>query len=74
MTILITGATGLVGQRLVPRRVEDSLACRLLLREGKTCAPGATAVTGDLLDPSTLPQAVRGVSAIVHQAAQEGTL
>ncbi len=69
MTILITGATGLVGERLVPRLVEAGLACRLLLRAGKTCPPGATAVTGDILDPLTLSDAVRGVSAIVHLAA-----
>lgn len=69
MTILITGATGLVGERLVPRLVEAGLDCRLLLRTGKTCPSGATAVTGDILDPSTLSEAVRGVSAIVHLAA-----
>ncbi|MGR9237080.1 NAD-dependent epimerase/dehydratase family protein (plasmid) [Rhizobium leguminosarum] len=69
MTILITGATGLVGERLVPRLVEAGLDCRLLLRTGKTCPPGATAVTGDILDPSALSDAVRGVSAIVHLAA-----
>jgi UDP-glucose 4-epimerase len=69
MTILITGATGLVGERLVPRLVEAGLDCRLLLRAGKTCPPGATAVTGDILDPSTLSEAVQGVSAIVHLAA-----
>jgi len=69
MTILITGATGLVGERLVPRLVEAGLDCRLLLRAGKTCPPGATAVTGDILDLSTLSEAVRGVSAIVHLAA-----
>ncbi|MBB3650135.1 nucleoside-diphosphate-sugar epimerase [Rhizobium sp. BK619] len=69
MTILITGATGLVGERLVPRLVKADLACRLLLRTGKICPPGATAVTGDILDPPTLSQAVRGVSAVVHLAA-----
>ncbi|MEW6256652.1 MAG: NAD(P)-dependent oxidoreductase [Pseudomonadota bacterium] len=69
MSILITGATGLVGERLVPRLVEAGHECRLLLRTGKTCPPGATAVTGDILAPWTLPDAVRGVSAIVHLAA-----
>lgn len=69
MTILVTGATGLVGERLVPRLVEAGLACRLLLRTGKTCPPGATAVTGDILDRSTLSEAVRSVSAILHLAA-----
>lgn len=69
MTILITGATGLVGERLVPRLVAAGLPCRLLLRPGKPCPEGAMAVTGDILDPSTLSDAVRDVSAIVHLAA-----
>lgn len=69
MTILITGATGLVGERLLPRLVEAGFACRALLRAGKTGPEGAEAAIGDILDPSTLPNAVRGVSAIVHLAA-----
>lgn len=69
MTILITGATGLVGQRLVPRLVEAGFAVRVLLRAGKPCPHGATAVTGDILDPSTLSDAVQEVSAIIHLAA-----
>lgn len=69
MTILITGATGLVGARLVPRLVEAGLACRMLLRAGKPYPQRATAVTGDILDPSTLLDAVRGASAVVHLAA-----
>ncbi|KFC68228.1 NAD-dependent epimerase/dehydratase [Devosia sp. LC5] len=69
MTILITGATGLVGERLVPRLVEAGLSCRVLLRAGKPSPLGAAAVTGDILDPLTLPNAVRGVSTVVHLAA-----
>ncbi|SEO92095.1 Nucleoside-diphosphate-sugar epimerase [Luteibacter sp. UNC138MFCol5.1] len=69
MSILITGATGLVGERIVPRLLQAGFACRVLLRAGKPCPPGAVAVTGDMLDPSTLAEAVRGVSAIVHLAA-----
>lgn len=69
MTILITGATGLVGERLVPRLVEAGLSCRVLLRAGKPSPLGATAVTGDILDPLTLSDAVRGISAVVHLAA-----
>ena len=69
MTILITGATGLVGERLVPRLVEAGLACRVVLRAGRTCPPGTMAVTGDMLDPSTLSEPVRGITAVIHLAA-----
>lgn len=32
MTILVTGATGLVGERLIPRLLEAGHACRALVR------------------------------------------
>jgi UDP-glucose 4-epimerase len=69
MTVLITGATGLVGERLVPRLANAGYACRALLRAGKSCPQAMEDVTGDILDPSTLANAVRGISAIVHLAA-----
>ncbi|MBB3428885.1 MULTISPECIES: NAD(P)-dependent oxidoreductase [Rhizobium] len=69
MTVLITGATGLVGERLLPRLVDTGYACRALLRPGKSCPEEIDAVAGDILDPSTLANAVQGVSAIVHLAA-----
>ncbi|HEY9256094.1 MAG TPA: NAD(P)-dependent oxidoreductase [Stenotrophomonas sp.] len=69
MTILVTGTTGLVGARLLPRLVEAGMDCRALIRAGKAAPAGVTAVAGDLLDPSSLAPAVRGVSAIIHLAA-----
>lgn len=69
MTILVTGGTGLVGARLLQRLVNAGIDCRALVRSGKTLPAGVTAVEGDILDPETLPNAVAGVSAIVHLAA-----
>ncbi|RCW81212.1 NAD-dependent epimerase/dehydratase family protein [Phyllobacterium bourgognense] len=69
MTVLITGATGLVGVRLLPRLAEAGFLCRVLLRAGTVCAEATEAVTGDILEPSSLIDVVRGVSAIVHLAA-----
>lgn len=69
MTILITGATGLVGERLLPRLVAEGRSCRALVRAGRTLPPGVAAVEGDLLDPASLAAAVDGVSAIIHLAA-----
>lgn len=69
MTILVTGATGLVGARLLPRLVAAGVECRTLMRPGKAAPAGVTAVEGDLLDPASLIGAVTGVSAIIHLAA-----
>jgi UDP-glucose 4-epimerase len=69
MTVLVTGATGLVGTRLLPRLVEAGIECRALIRAGKTVPSGVTAVEGDILDAPSLRAAVEGVEAIVHLAA-----
>ena len=68
-TVLLTGATGLVGSRLLPRLVADGHDCRVLLRRDHTLPDGATPVRGDLDDPDTLASAVEGVDAVVHLAA-----
>jgi len=69
MTVLITGATGLVGTRLLPRLIAHGLQCRALVRRDIKLPHGAEAVHGDLLDPATLRSAVQDVSAVVHLAA-----
>ncbi|MGK9054834.1 NAD(P)-dependent oxidoreductase [Neorhizobium petrolearium] len=69
MTVLVTGATGLVGARLLPRLVEAGVNCRALMRGGKEGPAGVSAVEADLLDPASLMRAVEGVSAIIHLAA-----
>lgn len=69
MTILVTGATGLVGARLLPRLIGAELDCRALIRAGKAAPSGVKAVEADLFDPASLAAAVDGVSAIVHLAA-----
>lgn len=69
MTILVTGATGLVGARLVPRLVAAGADCRVLVRPGKAAPAGVQAVEGDLFDAASLAGAVAGVSAILHLAA-----
>jgi UDP-glucose 4-epimerase len=69
MTILVTGVTGLVGARLLPRLVAAGIACRALVRADGTLPEGVVAVKGDLFDPAALARAVDGVSAIVHLAA-----
>lgn len=69
MTVLVTGATGLVGARLLPRLIEAGVHCRALMRGGKEAPAGVSAIRADLFDPRSLVEAVDGVSAIIHLAA-----
>lgn len=68
-TLFVTGGTGLVGSRLLPRLVEAGFECRALVRPGKTLPPGVTPIEGDILDPESFAKAIEGVSAIIHLAA-----
>lgn len=67
--ILVTGATGLVGSRVLPRLVAAGFDCHALVRNGKDVPDGVAPVEGDLLNAETLTKAVTGVSAIIHLAA-----
>lgn len=69
MTILLTGATGLVGTRLVRRLVDAGIDARVLVRAGKTVPDGVAGVSGDLLNPVSLAAAVDGIDAVIHLAA-----
>ncbi|MFI8282569.1 NAD-dependent epimerase/dehydratase family protein [Streptomyces albidoflavus] len=69
MTTLVTGATGLVGARLLPRLVDAGIDCRALVRPGKSAPEGVTPVEGDILDPGSLDKALDGVTDVVHLAA-----
>lgn len=69
MAVLVTGVTGLVGARLLPRLVEAGVDCRALVRGGKDVPAGVTVVEGDLFDCWTLGQAIEGVTDIIHLAA-----
>ncbi|WP_192085679.1 NAD(P)-dependent oxidoreductase [Algoriphagus sp. Y33] len=66
--ILVTGATGLVGSRLLPRLVEAGYDCSALVR-GKEAPAGVAAIEGDLFNPATLEKAVKDAIAIIHLAA-----
>ena len=68
MTILVTGATGLVGARLLPRLIRAGHHCRALVRRGKSVPDGAEAAEGDLFDSPSLASALAGVSAVIHLA------
>jgi Nucleoside-diphosphate-sugar epimerases len=69
MTILITGATGLVGSRLLPRLIEAGYDCKALIRKGKEAPEGASVVFGELLDKESLLLATRNIDTVIHLAA-----
>lgn len=72
-TILVTGATGKVGSRLVKRLARRGHHLRALVRDAARAVDllgdHVELVEGDLLDAASLDAAVRGVDAIVHCAA-----
>ncbi len=73
MKILVTGATGRIGSRLVPRLVRRDHYVRVLVRHPESAtalrAPGVDIVRGDITDARSLAQAVTDMDAIVHLAA-----
>lgn len=66
---MLTGVTGLVGARLLPRLVAAGLDCRVLMRNRSDAPAGVTAIVGDLLDPASLSEAVQEVAGVIHLAA-----
>jgi len=72
MSVLVTGASGLVGSHVVEALVARGDAVRALVRPASRAAVlrlGADAVVGDVTDPAAWRAAARGVHAIVHAAA-----
>jgi len=69
MKILVTGATGKVGSRFVPRLIAKGYNVTILVRDAAKALPGAKMVVGNLYDPNTLPPAVAGMDAVIHLAA-----
>src|SRR5687768_9923206 len=74
-TILVTGATGYIGGRLLERFEQSGRAVRCLARHPErlsTTCPTTEVVQGDCLDESTLDRALAGVGTayyLVHSMA-----
>ena len=71
--ILVTGASGFVGQALCSEYVQSAQTVRALLRDPSRSEvlPKQTrtaAVIGDLLDPQSLVDACAGIDTILHLA------
>jgi nucleoside-diphosphate-sugar epimerase len=74
MTVLVTGAAGFLGSHVTELLVERDQHPRALVRPGETLRGVDTAEvdvrTGDLRDPATIGQALRGAECVVHCAAR----
>ncbi len=68
--ILVTGATGFLGQVLVPLLLADGVEVRVVARRPDDALPGLDVerLAGDVTDPGSLEAAVRGVDAVIHMA------
>ena len=78
-TILVTGATGYIGRRLVPKLQARGDAVRCLVRRpsgrGASFGPDVDVVTGDALDTDSLAPALEGVAAayyLIHSMGRRG--
>jgi uncharacterized protein YbjT (DUF2867 family) len=70
--LLLTGATGLVGSSLLRRLVAEGAQVRCLVRDPRRLGAQRVRVQialGDLADPPSFRNALRGVHTVVHLAA-----
>jgi uncharacterized protein YbjT (DUF2867 family) len=70
--LLLTGATGQVGAALVRRLTAEGRPVRCLVRDSRRLGPERVRVQialGDLTDPPSFRNALRGVKTVVHLAA-----
>src|SRR6478609_2188208 len=73
--LLLTGATGSIGSRLLPLLLESGEDVRCLVREPRRLGPRRVDVQialgdlGEMSDPYLVRQALRGVDTVIHLAA-----
>lgn len=79
-TVLVTGATGYIGGRLVPRLLDAEYQVTILVRSAQKLldvpwAARVTIIEGDLLDPDTVDEACEGADIVyylVHSMGSRG--
>lgn len=76
-TMLVTGASGMVGRHVVDRAIEQGYQVRALVQPGSETTglenlPHVELVQGDLTAAATVPPLVEGVDVVVHTAGMVG--
>lgn len=71
MRILVTGATGYIGGRLVPRLIDEGHDVRVVVRRPERLrdvpwAGGVEVVDGDLTDAAAVDRAMRGIDVVYY--------
>jgi uncharacterized protein YbjT (DUF2867 family) len=66
LTVLVTGATGFVGGRLVPALIEEGHRVKAMTRHPETYDGPGEPVAGDVSDPGTLAEPLDGVDVAVY--------
>lgn len=74
MRVLVTGASGFIGQPLVRRLLEHGHSVRALVRRppGGAAVPNLEVTVGDMTDHASLDRACQGIEAVVHLACATG--
>ncbi|WP_107774017.1 NAD(P)H-binding protein [Nocardioides sediminis] len=65
-TVLVTGATGFIGRRLVPALIEDGHTVRAMTRRPESYDGPGEPVGGDVSDPDSLASALDGVDVAIY--------
>ncbi|NOK11981.1 SDR family NAD(P)-dependent oxidoreductase [Corallococcus exercitus] len=72
MNVLVTGATGLIGNAIAQRLVKQGASVRALVRDparaAKLLPASVQLVPGDVTSPGTLPAAMQDVELVFHAA------
>ncbi|RKH94569.1 SDR family NAD(P)-dependent oxidoreductase [Corallococcus sp. AB038B] len=72
MNVLVTGATGLIGNAIAHRLVKQGASVRALVRDparaAKLLPSSVQLVPGDVTSPGTLPAALHDVEFVFHAA------
>ena len=66
MRVLVTGATGFIGTRLVPALLEAGHEVRAMTRRPESYPGPGTPVRGDVFDPGSLAEPLEGVDVAIY--------